>query len=246
MSFLPGNDAELVLRDISFETRTAEFLAILGPSGCGKTTLLRLLAGSLQPREGRIRFSSTPAGGGALLVRQENSLFPWMTALDNACFGLAMHGVPRTERESKAAELFSRFGLEGKQGAYPHQLSLGMKQRVAVIRGFVSNPALLLMDEPFAALDAQTRMSLQQELLALWEQWKHVGVIFVTHDVEEAILLSDRILVFSRRPGSIVADLRVDLPRPRDASLTVDPDFVDLKRRVLQYLGVPLPVAGHA
>ena len=246
-SYRTAGGIEPVLREVSFETRQGEFVAIVGPSGCGKTTLLRLIAGSASPEHGRVILS--PSNGEArkpLLIRQENSLFPWMTALDNACFGLAMQGVARAEREGLALELFRRYGLEGWHRAYPHELSLGMKQRVAVIRGFLSNPALLLMDEPFAALDAQSRMDLQQELLSLWQQWAQAGVIFVTHDVEEAVLLSDRILVFSRRPATILAEVEVDLPRPRHPAMTVEPEFICIKRRILGHLGVAAPVSQHA
>jgi NitT/TauT family transport system ATP-binding protein len=172
------------------------------------------------------------------LVFQENSLFPWLTALENACFGLAMQAVPKAVREQKALALFERYGLAGREGAYPQQLSLGMKQRVALIRGFLSNPPLLLMDEPFAALDAQSRLMLQQDLIALWEEREHVGVVFVTHDVEEAILLSDRVVILSHRPASIVAEVAISLPRPRTPASTLEPDFIQLKRRILGHLGV--------
>jgi NitT/TauT family transport system ATP-binding protein len=238
---------EPVLKDVSFETRSSEFLSILGPSGCGKTTLLRLLAGLIEPSSGAVQRIVSPDDGvaGPLLVRQENSLFPWMTALDNACFGLAMQGVAKPEREGRALALFERLGLGGWQNAYPHQLSVGMKQRVAVMRGFLSNPALLLMDEPFAALDAQSRMTLQQELLDLREQWGHLGVVFVTHDIEEAILLSDRILIFSQRPASIVAEIANDLSRPRSLGLAIQPEFIEIKRRVLHHLGVLLASARY-
>ena len=237
-----GRGLEMVLRDVSFETGSGEFLSILGPSGCGKTTLLRVMAGLITPQSGRLTRTVSPSDGrgGALLVRQEHSLFPWMKALDNACFGLKMQGVPKLDRERQAMELFERFGLAGWHDAFPHQLSAGMKQRVALVGGFLSRPALLLMDEPFAALDAQTRSVLQQELLALCARWKDVGVVFVTHDVDEAVLLSDRILVLSTRPGSIVADVAVPLPRPRPRALTLDPAFIQLKAQLLPSLGVGL------
>ena len=243
-----GLGMETVLREVSFETGSGQFLSILGPSGCGKTTLLRILAGSLAPQYGCVTRLASPddGAGGPLLIRQENSLFPWMKALDNACFGLRMQNVPKPERERVTLDLFDRFGLTGWQHAYPQQLSAGMKQRVALIRGFVSNPAVLLMDEPFAALDAQTRGALQQELQALCARWVHVGVVFVTHDVDEALLLSDRILVFSQRPGSIVDDVRVPLPRPRSNALTLEPAFLRLKARLLRSLGVDLDGRPHA
>lgn len=223
------------LDDVTFSTRPREFLSIVGPSGCGKTTLLRTLAGLIPPETGRVERSN--AEGRIVLVRQENSLFPWMTVLENATFGLEVQRVPRAERIRRALPLLRRFGLGGRENDYPHQLSLGMKQRVAVAGCFLSDPAMLLMDEPFAALDCQTRLLLQQELLELWEQ-DHKSVIFVTHDVDEALLMSDRILVLSRQPGRIVSEIRVPFPRPRSASSTLQPDFLALKRRIYQELGM--------
>jgi len=218
-----------ILRDVSFSTGAGEFLGILGPSGCGKTTLLRVVAGSQPASGGSISRLGVER---ALLVRQEEALFPWMTALENACFGLRMLGAEPGEREFKAKELFSRFGIAGWESAYPHQLSVGMKQRVATIRGFISRPDLLLMDEPFAALDAQTRMDLQQELLEMWGN-SGVGVLFVTHDVDEAVLLCDRILMLGGKPGTIVAEAPIPLPRPRPAEMAMDAEFLNLKRHVL-------------
>jgi NitT/TauT family transport system ATP-binding protein len=188
--------------------------------------LLRTLAGLLEPTRGTVEKVCLPGENqdNVRLVFQENSLFPWMTVLENAAFGLKISGVRRREREGRAHELLARFGFNGFERAYPHQLSLGMKQRVAVIRGFLSNPPILLMDEPFAAIDCQLKRRLHAELLDLWEQDRK-GVIYVTHDVEEAILLSDRILVMSAHPGGIIADLQVPFPRPRNPQLAVDPEF---------------------
>ena len=227
------------LRRVSFETRRGEFLGIVGPSGCGKTTLLRVLAGLLQPTEGKLEVSGSQPNGSprTLMVFQENGLFPWMTVLENACFGLEMQGVVKRERERRAKQLLDRYGLTGRESSYPHQLSVGMKQRVAVIRSFLSDPALLLMDEPFAALDAQTRLTLQRELLSLWEQ-NHRNIIFVTHDVDEAILLSDRILVLSPQPGTIVTEVKVPFERPRSPESTLSAEFLVLKRRLLGMLGL--------
>lgn len=236
VSFGMGAAQIPALRDISFDAREGEFLSMIGPSGCGKTTLLRTVANLIQPTEGTIE---RVPGERILLVFQEDSLFPWMTVLDNAVFGLQMQGVGPASRESTARALLTRFGLEGREQAYPHQLSVGMKQRVAVIRCFLSNPAVMLMDEPFAALDAQTRLALQQELLALWDQDQKT-VIFVTHDIEEAILLSDRILVLNGPPGAIVDELAVPFARPRHASLTLEEEFLELKRHIWSKLGTPL------
>jgi NitT/TauT family transport system ATP-binding protein len=230
------------LYDLSFEVHPGEFLSFIGPSGCGKTTLLRTIAGLVQPQEGVVE---RVAQQRVLLVFQEDSVFPWMTVLENAAFGLKMQNVDAHEREARARDLLGRFGLAGREHAYPHQLSLGMKQRVAVIRCFLSDPAVMLMDEPFAALDPQTRLALQQELLALWEQ-DHKTVIFVTHDIEEALLLSHRILVLSGPPGQIVDEVKVPFGRPRDATLTLDPRFVELKRHIWSKLGQPVLGRGAA
>lgn len=203
------------LSEVNFETREREFLAIVGPSGCGKTTLLRVIAGLQQAGRGSVE--RLPVTGDlaqrVLLVFQEDSLFPWMTVLRNAAFGLEMQGVGQRERERRALVMLERLGLSGRERAYPHHLSVGQKQRVAVIRSFLSDPSLLLMDEPFAAVDSQTRIHLQQELLAIWEQ-EHRSIIFVTHDIDEAILLSNRVLVMSPQPGTIRQQFAVSFGRP--------------------------------
>jgi NitT/TauT family transport system ATP-binding protein len=227
------------LRDLTFCGGDGEFLTFLGPSGCGKTTLLRVLAGLLAPESGAVHRVAGPddRNSSVLLVSQEHNLFPWMTASANAAFGLEMQGVPRAEREARASDLLARLGCAGKERAYPGQLSMGMKQRVAVARCFLGRPAVMLMDEPFAALDCQTRMVLQQEVLDLWEQDRKT-VVFVTHDVDEAILLSDRILVLSEGPGTVVAEYQVPLPRPRHALLEMNGELWDLKQRILTSLRV--------
>jgi NitT/TauT family transport system ATP-binding protein len=239
VAFASRNGGVQALAGVTFEAREGEFLSIVGPSGCGKTTLLRTLAGLIGPSQGRVEWRGPNGRGRAdvLLVFQENSLFPWMTVLENAAFGLEMQGVAKEAREARARELLGRFGFTGREQAYPHQLSLGMKQRVAVIRCFLSNPAVLLMDEPFAALDCQTRLTLQQELLDLWEE-NHKTVVYVTHDVEEAILLSDRILILSPQPGRMIAEFRVPFSRPREASLTLSEDLLQMKRQISSALGM--------
>jgi NitT/TauT family transport system ATP-binding protein len=228
-----------VLRDLAFEAGQGEFLTVVGPSGCGKTTLLRTIAGLIRPQVGEVQRIITAADTNqqVLLVFQEDNLFPWMTALENAAFGLEMQGVAKAERERRAGELLRRYGMAGRERAYPHELSLGMKQRVAVIRCFLSDPAVLLMDEPFGALDVQTRLKLQQELLDLWEQ-NHKTVVFVTHDCEEAVLLSDRVLVLSPQPARLIAEVRIPFPRPRAPELTLEGDFLTLKREIARKLGM--------
>lgn len=243
LTFESGARRIPALRNLSFETREGEFLSLIGPSGCGKTTLLRTVARLLQPQSGTVERIPTSPGDRqrVLLVFQEDGLFPWMTVLQNAAFGLKMQGVVAAEREARARELLARFGLAGRERAYPHQLSLGMKQRVAVIRCFLSDPDVMLMDEPFAALDPQTRLALQRELLALWEQ-EHKTVIFVTHDIEEALLLSDRILVLDGPPATVISELTVPFARPREAGITLDEQFLELKRRIWVKLLKDLPV----
>lgn len=239
VSFDAGGTRVEALCDISFRAQSGEFLSIVGPSGCGKTTLLRALAGLVSVQRGGVDYDAAGVGGKhrVLLVFQEDGLFPWMTVMENATFGLEIGGVAREEREAKAGQLLARFGLAGRERSYPHELSLGMKQRVAVIRSFLSNPGALLMDEPFAALDAQTRLKLQQELLALWQQ-SGTTVVFVTHDVDEAILLSDRILVLSPQPGTVMAQYQVTLERPRSPAGSLDAEFLALKSRLLSDLGL--------
>lgn len=235
-------DAQIdVLAELNLETRDRDFLTIIGPSGCGKTTLLRSLAGLVEPTSGRVERvpSSGDRSNRVLLVFQEDNLFPWLNLVDNACFGLEMQGVSREEREQRCQVWMARVGLAGRENAYPHELSTGMKQRVALIRAFLSEPALLLMDEPFAALDYQTRLLMQQELLGLWEE-EHRSIVFVTHDVDEAIFLSDRILVLSQRPSTVIEEIEVHAPRPRTVTLTPSSETTELKRRILSALQLPV------
>lgn len=241
LTFAAAGASVEVLHGLNLATREREFLTIVGPSGCGKTTILRLLAGLAAPTHGRVE--RLPAAGDksgrVLLVFQENNLFPWLNLIDNACFGLEMQGVAREERVSRCRPWIERVGLEGREKAYPHELSTGMKQRVALIRAFLSDPAVLLLDEPFAALDYQTRLLMQQDLLELWEE-SNRSIVFVTHDVDEAILLSDRILVLSRRPSAVIEELEVTAPRPRSAANAPSFETVDLKRKILAALQLPV------
>jgi NitT/TauT family transport system ATP-binding protein len=247
IDFHSGPVRVTALDEVWLDTQESEFVSIVGPSGCGKTTLLRAIAGLLPVTRGRIEriAGRGDAADRVLTVFQEDSLFPWMTVLDNAAFGLEMQGVPRPRREAAARELLARFGFAGRERAYPHQLSLGMKQRVAVIRCFLADPALMLMDEPFAALDALTRLTLQEELLGLWERDRKT-VIFVTHDLDEAIRLSDRIVVMSAQPGRIVSEHLVTFPRPRHLALVTDPRFLPLKARLYSELGLRVDEPAYA
>ena len=198
------------LQAVSLEIPQGEFVSLLGPSGCGKSTLLAMLAGLDAPTDGR-----TTVEGRVGMVFQEAALFPWRSIRDNVAFGLEMQGVSRTERNERAADLLRRVHLSRFANAFPHELSGGMRQRAAIARALATEPDVLLMDEPFGSLDAQTRSLLQEELLTLW-QGSGRTVVFVTHSLDEALLLSDRIVLLSARPGRVIGDYRVSAARPRD------------------------------
>jgi NitT/TauT family transport system ATP-binding protein len=214
-----------------------EFLCIVGPSGCGKTTLLRILAGLETPSVGAIDFSIKHDGRPLQsMVFQEQGVFPWLTALDNAAFGLQARGIAKAERHAVARKMLAKLGLAGFERTYPRQLSGGMRQRVNLARAFANDPAVLLMDEPLGALDEQTKMLVQDDLLKLWEESRKT-VIFITHSLDEAVVLGDRVAVMSHRPGRIKALFDVRLPRPRNAlELRNNPDFIEVRRQVWESL----------
>lgn len=217
------------VKDFSFEVRQGEFLAIVGPSGCGKTTLLRILARLESHDEGTVEIIrkdlDRPENS---MILQGESIFPWMTVQENVEFGLRVRGMSKTKRSAEANRYISKTGLDGFSASYPHQLSGGMKQRVSIARAFANDPEILLMDEPFGALDEQTKFVLQQELLRLWEATKKT-VIFITHSLDEALTLADRVLVMTPRPGRISRVIDVPFARPRDVlSLRRDPHYGDL------------------
>jgi NitT/TauT family transport system ATP-binding protein len=206
------------LEDVTLTVSSGEFVTIIGPSGCGKSTFLMIVAGLVPKTSGEIFLDGKPVKGPGLdrgVVFQEFALFPWMTVEENICFGLEMKGVPRRERHEIARRYIDLVGLRGFEHTYPFRLSGGMKQRVAVARALAYEPAVLLMDEPFGQLDAQTRGQLQKMLNDIWERTR-TTVLFVTHNIREAIYLADRVVVFSERPGRVVEEIVVDLPRPRD------------------------------
>lgn len=206
------------IQNIDLKIKDGEFFSIVGPSGCGKTTLLRILAGLETASGGAIQLNAAKDGRPLCsMVFQEQSIFPWMSVLDNVAYGLRMRGLPKKEREEIARHYIKMIGLEKFINAYPSQLSGGMKQRVSVARAFANNPEILLMDEPFGALDEQNRIILQQELLSLWERTKKTTV-FITHSIDEALCVSDRILIMTAHPGTIKEIVDIDLPRPRDIS----------------------------
>ena len=205
-----------VLEDITFSVGPREFVSVVGPSGCGKTTLLKLIAGLTEPTSGEVRYESEANGRRprCALVFQEHGIYPWMTVLDNVAFGLQRRGLRKKERRDHARELISRFGLKSFADYYPNQLSVGMQQRVGVARAFLADPEILLMDEPFASLDAQMKIVLQEDLLRIWREDQKI-IVYVTHDIDEAIRLSDRVLVMTGRPARICEEFIIPLERPR-------------------------------
>ena len=221
------------LRGVDFDLADREMLCIVGPSGCGKSTLLRILAGLLEADSGTVTAHGARHGERPLnaMVFQEHGLFPWMTVLDNVAFGLRMAGESRRSSAAQAADFVDKVGLAAFARRYPHELSLGMRQRVNLARAFVVDPHVLLLDEPFASVDAQTRLVLQAELMASCER-SHKSVIYVTHDIEEAVLMGDRVLVMSGRPGRIRDQIVVPLPRPRDLLDRDNPQVAMLERRI--------------
>jgi NitT/TauT family transport system ATP-binding protein len=213
-----------------------DFVTILGPSGCGKSTLLRIVAGLDQPTTGRIMLDGKPIsapGPDRGMVFQSYTLFPWLTVADNIAFGLREKGVPAAERGDVVRAWLTRIGLEGFAHHYPHQLSGGMKQRTAIARALANDPAILLLDEPFGALDNQTRGLMQELLLGIWERERKT-VLFVTHDIEEAIFLGSRVVVMTARPGRFKADVTIELPHPRHYTIKTSPEFSGLKARLTE------------
>ncbi len=229
------------LRDVSVRIAPGEFCALIGPSGCGKTTLLHIVAGLLRPASGTVVLPPAPPGRlPAAVVFQGICTFPWMTVLGNVEYGLRRLGVPRDECRARAETEIRRVGLEGFRDVYPRQLSEGMRQRVSIARAFATDPPVLLMDEPLAALDEQTRLVLQDELLHLWQE-RRPTVLFVTHSLDEAARLADRVLVMSARPGHIKADIPVPLPRPRGyREVRRDPAYGEFTARLWDELDTAL------
>ena len=212
-----------------------EFRVLLGPSGCGKSTLLRLIAGLDQANSGEILVNGAPVLGPGKdrgMVFQKYTSFPWLTVAGNIAYGLKINGVPEKQRKETVAQLIQEIGLSGFENAYPETLSGGMQQRVAIARTLALRPSLILMDEPFGALDAQTRSEMQQLLLKVWDETAST-ILFVTHDVEEAIYLADRIFIMSAHPGTIIEDVQVPFDRPRDLGLKQRNEFHDLQSYVL-------------
>jgi NitT/TauT family transport system ATP-binding protein len=243
-----GAQRFVALDQVSISIEPGEFVCLLGPSGCGKSTLLGALAGHLHPARGQLTLDGRvidrpdPQRG---LVFQHHTLFPWLTVQDNVAYGLKQRGVPRAERRERARALLDQVGLQGFEARYPKALSGGMQQRVEIARVLINQPRVLLMDEPFGALDALTRMKMQELLLDLWARLQ-TTVVFVTHDIDEALFMADRIVVMSPRPGRIIEEIRVSAPRPRRTDWLTSVEFAQLKRHCLALLRDPdgqLPLA---
>lgn len=230
-----GKDIE-ALRDVNFHAYHGEFLVILGPSGCGKSTLLKIIAGLELPSSGKIMMDGseiTSAGKDRGMVFQQYTCFPWLTVEENIRFGLRLRNVPKEESSPVVERYIKAVGLQGFAKAYPRELSGGMQQRVAIARTLANDPEVILMDEPFGALDTQTRWQMQELLLKVWSESKSI-VLFVTHDVEEALFLADRIYISTERPGSLKYDIPVPFPRPRDLSLKTSADFTEMERKIMR------------
>jgi NitT/TauT family transport system ATP-binding protein len=233
-----GNSPVLALDRVSLEVREKEFAVIVGPSGCGKSSLLYLAAGLLESTGGEIAIGGEAVDGPGRdrgMVFQAYTLFPWLTVAENVEFGLKRRRVPAVERKEIVSYYLNEVGLSQFAQHYPKQLSGGMKQRVAIARSLANDPKILLMDEPFGALDSQTRSTMQKLLLRVWEH-SHKTVLFVTHDIDEAIILGDRVHVMTARPGRMKATVDIDIPRPRSLDMMLDPDFIAIKRQILGLL----------
>src|SRR5919109_2109899 len=235
LTFRPPNRGPVrALRGFDIDIAEGEFLSIVGPSGCGKSTFLNVLLGLLKPDSGELSLNGKQIDGPGqerAMVFQEFGLLPWRTVRANVELGLELKGVAPAIRRERALELIKLVGLESFQNHYPHELSGGMKQRVGLARALVTEPEVLLMDEPFAALDAQTRDLMQAELLQIWERTKKT-VLFVTHSIEEAAYLSDRVVIMTARPGRMKNVITIDLPRPRDYEMRLTPEFNDIKAKI--------------
>ena len=229
-------ESYVALRDISLDVGDGEFVSVVGPTGCGKSTLLNLAAGLLRPSEGAVTAFGRPIDGlnrRAGYLFQADALFPWASALDNVTAGLRYRGMAPSEARARGEDWLARTGLKGFGDRYPHQMSGGMRKRVALAQTLILDPDIILMDEPFSALDIQTRQLMENELLALWAT-RQSSILFITHDLEEAISMSDRVLLLSAGPAArVIGEYRIDLPRPRDvAEIRLTPGFLDLHRRI--------------
>ena len=230
-SYILNGKAFDAVQDVNFDVYDSEFLVILGPGYCGKTVLLNMISGLEEPVDGQIRLDGEVIHGSDSrigMVFQKTSLLPWKTVMENVEVGPKMAGVPKEERRKTAQKYINLVGLQGFEKSYPNELSGGMKQRVGIARAYTNSPEILLMDEPFGALDAQTRYSMEEEIKKIWQSEKRT-IIFVTNNIEEAVYLGDRIVLLSNRPAHVKAIYDIDLPRPRD---TVSPDFLRIRKEI--------------
>ncbi|MFS3130550.1 ABC transporter ATP-binding protein [Nocardioides sp. Bht2] len=234
-----GEEPTLAIDNVSLDIAEGEFIALVGPSGCGKTTLLNLVAGLVPSQTGEITVRGLPVNKPSRdvgYISARDSLLPWRSAESNVCYGLEVRGVPKKERRERARAALDQVGLAGFEKAYRSQLSQGMRQRVAIARTLATEPELLLLDEPFSALDQQTKLLLENAFIDIWEK-NHRTVLMVTHDIEEAVAMADRVVMLSHRPGHVIADIKVDLPRPRDAAeIRYDPVFREITHGVWELL----------
>ena len=241
----PGGGVTEALRDVTLDVQPNEFVCVVGPSGCGKTTLLRLCTGLIRPSSGTLTYKGRPVSGintDAGFVTQESNLYPWRTLVENVEFPLENAGMAKDERRREATRLLDLMGLAGFEHHYPYQLSGGMQKRGAIARTMVYDPDVILMDEPFGPLDAQTRMILQHELLKLWSR-KRKTIVFITHDLVEAIALADRIVLMTRRPGMLKDVFEVTLPRPRNVfEIHAQPGFAALYGRIWEHFKVEMTI----
>ena len=235
LDYTRDSNRTVALADFTVRITESEFVTVVGPSGCGKSTFLNLVAGFLQPTRGTLLLNGAPIakpGADRGVVFQEHALFPWMTVERNIAYGPRVNGINGAEVQRIVADSLDMIGLQRFARSYPKELSGGMKQRVAIARALATRPSMLLMDEPFAALDAQTRRFLQGELVRIWQRTR-TTILFITHSIDEAILLSDRIVVMTARPGTVKDVIRIELPRPRDEN---QPEFLEYRRRISQLL----------
>lgn len=226
------------LEDTNFDVREGEFVTILGPSGCGKSTILKVIAGLTEPSSGYVMLNNRRINGPGAdrgMVFQAYTLFPWLTVEQNIAFGLQLKGMAKVERQEIVQHYLELIGLSGFGAMYPNNLSGGMKQRVAIARALANDPEVLLMDEPFGALDAQTRTVMQELLLKVWEESQKT-ILFVTHDIDEAIFMGDRVYVMTARPGRLKAEIPVPISRPRNFSIKTSPEFMHLKGEILELI----------
>ncbi|MFB2583240.1 ABC transporter ATP-binding protein [Herbiconiux sp. P15] len=235
---LGGGETRHVVDDISFSVQPGEFVSVIGPSGCGKSTMFNIIAGLEDPDVGEVRVDGADVVGQRehfAYMPQKDLLFPWRTIVENGALGLEVQGMPKKKALERSKSFFHTFGLAGYENAHPYELSGGMKQRAALLRTVVQGREILLLDEPFGALDSLTRIEMQNWLQGVWSEYSWTAVL-ITHDIREAVYLSDRVIVLTARPASVRLELEIDLPRPRDLSVTTSPEFIAYEEQLIEVL----------